>query len=117
MTRTIRLAILTVSNWLFWIVMYGLTWHHQIPEPLTVPAIALSQLFAWPLGLLCFSMWFLINAQLHTTDWRLALTSAMMLINGALWAWVLDWLWRTRVGWRERPGFPVLDEKDDATAK
>ena len=116
MTRTARLTILSVSNWLFWAVMFGLTWHHRIPEWLTAPTFVLSQLFAWPLGALCFSLWFLINAELHATGWRLVLTSAIMLVNGVLWAWSLDWLWH-RVARREPRGFPVGSENPDATAE
>jgi hypothetical protein len=71
MTRTVRLPILAAFNWLFWVVLFGLPWHRQIPERLTLPIVLLSQLFAWPVGLLWVSLWFLVNAQLHTVDWRL----------------------------------------------
>jgi hypothetical protein len=112
MTRTLRIAILTGANWSFWFIAYGLTWHHQIPERLTAPTFLLSQLFAWPLGLFCFSLWFLINAQLHTAGWRLVLTAAILLANGVLWAWLLDWLWHS-VTRRSPRGFPVRQKGDE----
>ena len=109
MTRPTRLVILATANCLFWLAMFVLTWHHLIPERVIFGTFLLSQLFAWPLAVTCVSMWFLINAQFHDTGWRLALTGGIMVLNSALWAWCVDWLWqkapRRR---REDRGFRVV---------
>lgn len=90
--RSVRIACLTSINYAFWLAIYIATWNGLIPEPWIKPSFLVSQIFAWPIGFFCCSLWFLVNAQFHTTDWRLAVTTLGMLLNGLMWAWIIDWL-------------------------